>query len=82
MKIKFPSKVQLKKTILSFWLLAIFLGVAILFWENEWKYNLPTPVPAGYKAVNPGDIISIDFKPKWDNWHFYGTIHLSNARDV
>ncbi len=32
----------------------IFLGIALLFWRNEWIYTLPTPVPATYQAVSVG----------------------------
>ncbi len=34
-------------------------GIAILFWYNEWKFTLPTPVPKNYTAVNFGKNISI-----------------------
>jgi thiol-disulfide isomerase/thioredoxin len=31
----------------------------VLFWRNEWIYSLPTPVPANYKAVEPGTTIDV-----------------------
>lgn len=37
----------------------IFTTIAVLFWHNEFKYSLPTPVPKNYKAVNPGNNIQI-----------------------
>lgn len=34
-------------------------GIVILFWYNDWKFNLPTPVPKNYSAVDFGNNISI-----------------------
>jgi hypothetical protein len=44
----------MRKTIVIAWLSALFLGILVIFWHNEWVYGLPTPVPAAYKAVQPG----------------------------
>lgn len=41
------------------WLMLLLTTVACLFWYNEWKYQLPTPVPAGYKAVPNGTKIDL-----------------------
>ena len=41
------------------WLLLLLTGIASFFYYNEWKYSLPTPVPAGYMAVQTGTIINI-----------------------
>ncbi len=49
----------LKKIVLTVWLTAISSGIAFLFWHNEWKFNLPTPVPAGYQPVLNGSRISL-----------------------
>jgi len=38
-----------------------------LFWYNEWKYSLPTPVPQDYRAVNIGDRVSLSGKIKSEN---------------
>jgi hypothetical protein len=32
-------------------------GIVLLFWHQEFKYNLPTPVPVNYKTVLPGNYI-------------------------
>lgn len=48
-----------RKIILYCWLFVIFTGIGFLFWHNEWKFNLPTPVPAGYHAVPAGSVINI-----------------------
>jgi len=37
----------------------IFLGIAFLFWRNEWIYNLPTPVPEKYRPVDTAAAIDL-----------------------
>ena len=49
----------MRKWLLICWLALILSGISFLFWHNEWKYNLPTPVPQNYKAVKPGTFIGI-----------------------
>ncbi|HMH23062.1 MAG TPA: thioredoxin fold domain-containing protein [Puia sp.] len=49
----------MKKKIVIVWLVLLFAAVSALFWRNEWVYSLPTPVPAGYKPVNPGQMIDL-----------------------
>ena len=49
----------MRRTLLILWLCLLFSGVIALFWRNEWIYSLPTPVPARYKAVLPGETISL-----------------------
>ncbi len=49
----------MRKGAVIVWLSLLFLGIGILFWHNEWKYNLPTPVPANYKAISPGSAIEL-----------------------
>lgn len=39
-------------------LIACFSGIAAIFWEQEYQYSLPTPVPANYKAVPVGQAVS------------------------
>lgn len=47
-------------------ILAIFLtlfvlsGIGLIFWEQEWKFSKPTPVPVNFTEVNSGDSISND----------------------
>lgn len=41
------------------WLGVILTAVACLFWYNDYKYSLPTPVPAGYIKVKPGQHINL-----------------------
>lgn len=40
-------------------LIACFSGIAAIFWEQEYQYSLPTPVPANYKAVPVGQMVSV-----------------------
>ena len=34
-------------------------GIALIFWRNEWKYHLPTPVPANYHDVGRGTAVAL-----------------------
>ncbi len=44
---------------IAVWLILLSGALAALFWHSEWKYNLPTPVPANYTAIPSGRIINI-----------------------
>lgn len=41
----------MKKGFVLAWLVFLAGCIGVLFWSNEWKYSLPTPVPDHYKAV-------------------------------
>jgi hypothetical protein len=41
-------------------LLAIFGGIAAIFWYQEVRYLLPTPVPKNYRVVLPNEIVQFD----------------------
>ncbi|HMG07684.1 MAG TPA: redoxin family protein [Pedobacter sp.] len=49
----------MKKWIVMIWLMLLLSTVGTLFWYNEWVYQLPTPVPKNYKAVNQGRFIEL-----------------------
>jgi len=49
----------MRKKAIFLWLILLFAGIAVLFWGNEWKYSLPTPVPATYKVVSPGAKVNL-----------------------
>ncbi|TGD56576.1 TlpA family protein disulfide reductase [Flavobacterium humi] len=51
-----------RKILLALWLCILFGGISFLFWENEYKYSLPTPVPQNYHDVAMGT--HIDFGKK------------------
>lgn len=42
------------------WLLILLSGMVALFWYNDWRYQLPTPVPKNYKAVSTGKLIPLN----------------------
>jgi len=48
-----------RKMLLTGWLALVFSTIGWLFWHNEWKYSLPTPVPANYRAVAAGTVIDL-----------------------
>jgi len=50
---------SIKKSILFVWLIIIGSGIAYIFWYQEWRYSLPTPVPTNYHAINSGTAVSI-----------------------
>jgi AhpC/TSA family len=50
---------MMKKGLVVGFLSLVFLGIALLFWRNEWIYNLPTPVPEEYRAVSLGTRIDL-----------------------
>ncbi len=52
----------MRKLLLTCWLLLLAGGICYLFWHNEWKYSLPTPVPVNYSAVKIGSHIPVTEK--------------------
>lgn len=38
--------------------LFVLTGIGFIFWEQEWKFSKPTPVPDHYSSVMKGDSIS------------------------
>jgi len=57
-------------------LLFVFGAIAGLFWKLDWIYNLPTPVPKNYHAVNKGEKINLSAQFRLDQGkplliHFY-----------
>lgn len=53
------------------WLTLLFSTIITLFWQNEWRYSLPTPIPANYKLVAKGEKI-----------HLPGQLHYSNNKPL
>ncbi len=52
----------MRKWIVMSWLAMLFTTISFLFWQNEWKYSLPTPVPVNYRSVNTGTTLNV---PGW-----------------
>jgi thioredoxin-related protein len=51
----------MRKTLVIIWLTALFSAVGALFWYNEWVYHLPTPIPTGYKPVDQGMPVKLNW---------------------
>jgi thiol-disulfide isomerase/thioredoxin len=52
----------MKYALILIWLAIIFSGIFYIFWQNELKYNLPTPVPTKYHGVSTGTYINTQGK--------------------
>nr|WP_294938264.1 redoxin domain-containing protein [uncultured Flavobacterium sp.] len=50
------------KIVLTVWLAILFAAIFFLFWHNEYKYSLPTPIPLDYHKVNIGEHINLKGK--------------------
>lgn len=64
---------HMKIALFSIFSLTILLLIGLIFWEQEYKFSLPTPVPANHVKVSIGDSVDISFannsKPNYI--HFY-----------
>jgi peroxiredoxin len=49
----------MRKLFIIGWLSLILSGICYIFWHNEWKYTLPTPVPKHLHIVERGQHIAI-----------------------
>ncbi len=49
----------MRKGLVVAWLIFLFAGIALIFWRNEWKYHLPTPVPVNYHPVARGALVAL-----------------------
>ncbi len=49
----------MKKLLVFIWLSFLFCCIGFLFWQNDVKYHLPTPIPVSYQAVLPGTYIDL-----------------------
>lgn len=46
-----------RKLLLGLWLSFLFVSISFLFWKNEYRYNLPTPIPKNHHDVAMGTYI-------------------------
>ncbi|MFD1257062.1 thioredoxin fold domain-containing protein [Mucilaginibacter terrae] len=49
----------MKKLLVALWLMLLVLAIGNLFWYNQYRYSLPTPLPAKYKVVATGTAIRL-----------------------
>ncbi|WP_248574829.1 peroxiredoxin [Flavobacterium sp. H122] len=66
----------MRKLLLSLWLVILFGAISVLFWRNEYKYSLPTPIPENYKEIAIGDQIDFGKLIKFENKPVF--IHFFN----
>jgi thioredoxin-related protein len=69
----------MKKVLVITWVIILFGAIGVLFWYNELQYQLPTPIPVNYKAVNPGELVKFNAKLKTDTskplfLHFFNPV--------
>ncbi len=50
---------NIKKLIIFFTLVIIFSGIITIFWYQETKYMLPTPVPGNYQPITVGSKVDV-----------------------
>lgn len=48
-----------KNLLLTLWFTLLLLAIGYLFWQNEFKYSLPTPIPQNYKDIAMGSKIEL-----------------------
>lgn len=49
----------MKIYLITAWLMLILGGISFIFWRNELKYSLPTPVPENYHSVPIGETVDL-----------------------
>lgn len=64
-----------KKILLSLWFTLLLASISFLFWQNEFKYSLPTPIPKNYNRIAMGTKIDLSQCCVFDNkpvfFHFF-----------
>jgi peroxiredoxin len=61
-----------KNLALILFFICVLGGIGVIFWEQEFKYTLPTPVPENYTVVSPGDSVDLPFLSSSPTFtHFY-----------
>jgi hypothetical protein len=49
----------MRKRLAIAWLTLLSLTIGVIYWRMEWRYGLPTPLPAHYHAVERGASIPL-----------------------
>ena len=57
----------MKKGFTIIWLILLLSAIGAIFWHNDLKYRLPTPVPPNYKPTIRGQLIQLASPLKEDN---------------
>jgi hypothetical protein len=70
----------MKKLLLCAWLGCLACGIGYLFWHQEWKYNLPTPVPENYRPVQVGEWVNLSGKIDLPATHQPVFLHFYNPK--
>ncbi|MFB9080545.1 TlpA family protein disulfide reductase [Flavobacterium procerum] len=65
-----------KKIFLGLWFSLLFAAIAYLFWQNEFQYSLPTPIPKNHHKVALGSKIELAQCCVFDNKPVF--IHFFN----
>lgn len=65
-----------RKLLLALWLTFLFTAILALFWNNEFKYRLPTPIPAKHRDVALGSLIDLEKKVRVNDKPIF--IHFFN----
>lgn len=50
---------MLKKLLLGLWFSLLLFAILVLFWQNEFKYSLPTPIPQNYHEIAMGSRVDL-----------------------
>lgn len=50
---------MLRKLLACLWMLLLCVAISVLFWQNEFKYSLPTPIPKDYHKIAIGSKIDL-----------------------
>lgn len=50
---------MLKKLLAALWFTLLLAAISVLFWQNEYKYSLPTPVPQNYHKIALGSKVDL-----------------------
>lgn len=50
---------MLRKLLVGLWMLLLCVAISVLFWKNEFKYSLPTPIPKNYQEIAMGSKIDL-----------------------
>lgn len=50
---------MIKKLLAGLWFTLLLVAISTLFWQNEFKYSLPTPIPKNYHDIAMGSRVDL-----------------------